>query len=502
MAGSSEYGRGFNGCSWTRLERRIAWTSPASPATPGKWRPSGAKQPRSQPESSLTVRGRVHADRRARPPLRVSLIGGPSIGTLAVTVARACGCKVAYLPGLSMRPLADCHLGTGKTDARGAYVIADARRTMPHLLHSIDPDESVRAELTMVLGYDDDLAQDATRTSNRLRGLLTSIHPALERVLGPRLRHPAVLALLQIFGSLAALAQASTGELIQVMTDAAPRMRTPRELAGQIHAALAEQTVQIPGTASASEIISGLAESLAVLLKRREILESRMTALLEAHPLAKVLTSMPGGRSQDRCPHPGRDRRRQCVPHHRPPGLLRGTDAHYPSFGNLHPGRRAAPRRQQDAQTGLVPGLVRLAEQPAIAGLPRQEAVGKQAPRRSPHLPHPPPCRRPARHAQAPHPLPTRARTNSLTKPTELDRTDRSTRHARRPGHSHPHREGHLPITECSGSETPPAMRHPHGTSIECAGHSHSSIAATRLVAHPGHPDAPQNGIGGTGCTP
>jgi hypothetical protein len=97
-----------------------------------------------------------------------------SIGTLAVTVARTCGCDVAYFPGLSMRRLADCHPGTGKTDARDAYEIADAARTMPHLLHSIEADESVRAELTMVLGYDDDLAQDATRTSNRLRGLSTN----------------------------------------------------------------------------------------------------------------------------------------------------------------------------------------------------------------------------------------------------------------------------------------------------------------------------------------
>ncbi|TLQ42006.1 IS110 family transposase [Streptomyces marianii] len=107
-----------------------------------------------------------------------------SIGTLAVTVALASGCDVAYLPGLSMRRLADLHPGTGETDTRDTYVIADAARTLPHLPHSIEADESVRAELTMVLGHDDDLAQDATRTSNRLRGLLTSIHPALERVLG------------------------------------------------------------------------------------------------------------------------------------------------------------------------------------------------------------------------------------------------------------------------------------------------------------------------------
>lgn len=142
-----------------------------------------------------------------------------SIGTLAVTLARACGCEVAYLPGLSMRRLADLHPGTGRSDARDAYVIADAARTMPHLLHSIDPDESVRAELTMVLGHDDDLAQDATR--NRLRGLLTSIRPALERFLGPRLRHPAVLALLQVYGSPTQLAQAGTEQIAQVMLRAA-----------------------------------------------------------------------------------------------------------------------------------------------------------------------------------------------------------------------------------------------------------------------------------------
>lgn len=217
-----------------------------------------------------------------------------SIGTLAVTVARASGCEVAYLPGLSMRRLADLHPGTGKTDARDAYVIADAARTMPHLLHSLDAEEEVRAELTMVLGHDDDLAQDATRTSNRLRGLLTAIHPALERVVGPRLRHPAVLTLLQTYGSPALLAEAGTEQIAQVMHQAAPRMRSARPWAQQITAALAEQTVTLPGAASAGEIVSGMAESLAVLLKRREALEMRVAALLAAHPLAKVLTSMPG----------------------------------------------------------------------------------------------------------------------------------------------------------------------------------------------------------------
>jgi len=54
-----------------------------------------------------------------------------SIGALAIAVARARGITVAYLPGLAMRRIADLYPGETKTDARDAYVIADAARTLP-----------------------------------------------------------------------------------------------------------------------------------------------------------------------------------------------------------------------------------------------------------------------------------------------------------------------------------------------------------------------------------
>ena len=107
-----------------------------------------------------------------------------TMGALPVAVAREAGCQVAYLPGLAMRRIADLHPGAAKTDARDAYVIADAARTMPHTLRRVDAGEEVLAELGVLIGFDDDQAQEATRLSNRIRGLLTQIHPALERVLG------------------------------------------------------------------------------------------------------------------------------------------------------------------------------------------------------------------------------------------------------------------------------------------------------------------------------
>ncbi|MQY11085.1 hypothetical protein SRB5_11990 [Streptomyces sp. RB5] len=61
-----------------------------------------------------------------------------SIGALPMAVGRTQGCRIAYLPGLTMRRIADLYPGETKTDARDTHVIADAARTMPHTLRSIE----------------------------------------------------------------------------------------------------------------------------------------------------------------------------------------------------------------------------------------------------------------------------------------------------------------------------------------------------------------------------
>jgi hypothetical protein len=68
-----------------------------------------------------------------------------SIGALPVTIAPACSCEVAYLPGLAMRRIADLHPGGAKTDARDAFVIADAARTLSHTLRRVDTAEESEA---------------------------------------------------------------------------------------------------------------------------------------------------------------------------------------------------------------------------------------------------------------------------------------------------------------------------------------------------------------------
>ena len=81
-----------------------------------------------------------------------------------------------------MRKAADLYPGRSKTDARGAFIIADTARTMPHTLRQVDRDSEVLSALKLLTGFDEDLAHETTRALNRIRSLLTQIHPALERV--------------------------------------------------------------------------------------------------------------------------------------------------------------------------------------------------------------------------------------------------------------------------------------------------------------------------------
>ena len=151
---------------------------------------------RAPPNDEAKLR-ELYGRMRAHRPVLLVVDQPATIGALPVAVALDEGVTVGYLPGLAMRRIADLHPGAAKTDARDAAVIANAARTMPHTLRSLKIDDETIAELTVMSGFDDDLAQQITATSNRIRGLLTQIHPALERVLGPRLDHPAVLDLLE-----------------------------------------------------------------------------------------------------------------------------------------------------------------------------------------------------------------------------------------------------------------------------------------------------------------
>jgi transposase len=215
-----------------------------------------------------------------------------SIGALAVAVARSMDVDVAYLPGLAMRRIADLHPGQGKTDARDAHVIAEAARSMPHTLRRVGSDDETLAELSVLAGYDDDLAGQSTRLTNRLRDALLHIHPALERLIGPRLDRGGVQDLLAAAPTPTALRQLGENGIAELMRPRSPRLA--RTLPAQIMAALDAQTLVVAGTAAFARVISGVAAQLRDVHAERGNLADELEARLEAHPLGSVLTSMPG----------------------------------------------------------------------------------------------------------------------------------------------------------------------------------------------------------------
>lgn len=246
---------------------------------------------RALPQDETRLR-QIITDLQRHGPVLLVVDQPATVGALPVAVAQAAGATVGYLPGLAMRRIADLHPGEAKTDARDAAIIAETARTMPHTLRSIAVADEQVAELTMLCGFDDDLAGQITQVSNRIRGLLTQIHPALERVIGPRLDHPAMLALLRKHPSPDAMRTAGTKRLGNLLLKHAPRKG--RAWAEEIIAALGQQTVTVTGTNAAALVLPRLAEQLETLRTQRDQIAAEVERLVEAHPLHPVLTSMPG----------------------------------------------------------------------------------------------------------------------------------------------------------------------------------------------------------------
>jgi len=251
-----------------------------------------------------------------------------TIGALPIAVARDCGCSVAYLPGLAMRKAADLYPGRSKTDARDAFIIADTARTMPHTLRQVDRDSEVLSALKVLAGFDEDLAHETTRALNRIRSLLTQIHPALERVfVGGSLATGLVLDLLEKFGGPTGLKTAGRARVLRFARSHS--RRDPEALIDQIFTALGEQTVIVPATAAVELVIPRVAGQVKELKEQRATVAREVEAILEDFPLASVLMSMPGigipPRSArevppDRRPDPPEHRRRHRL---RDPGPSR-----------------------------------------------------------------------------------------------------------------------------------------------------------------------------------
>jgi transposase len=199
---------------------------------------------------------------------------------------------IAYLHGLAMARARDFYAGEAKTDPKDAFVLADVARAHPSRLVWLTETSEARAQLELLCGYDADLRADTNRLTNRLRALLATHWPAVERSLGERLASHGLLVLLQQHPDPAAWPQVGSRRLSQLLT--AQRVHRPERLVEHILAAAQSQTVTVPGAETAARLVGELARQLDQVLQRRDQLEGEIEHAFFALPEAAILRSLPG----------------------------------------------------------------------------------------------------------------------------------------------------------------------------------------------------------------
>jgi transposase len=167
--------------------------------------------------------------------------------------------------------------------------IADQAR-MRSDLNELKAAEQELAELQLLLARRRDLIIDQGRAITRLREVLLSLFPALERALDLNSKGP--LILLTHYQSPAQLRRAGHKRVASYL-----RNRGVKGSASVAHKALAaahSQSVTLPGQEVASRIVAELAAEVLSLKERIESIDEEIGQRFFARPEARILISLPG----------------------------------------------------------------------------------------------------------------------------------------------------------------------------------------------------------------
>jgi hypothetical protein len=192
--------------------------------------------------------------------------------------------RVLYLPGLAVDRARDAYPGESKTDARDAYVIADQARMRPSL-GELTPGEGDLAELQLLLARRRDLVADRTRSINRLRDVLLSLFPALERTLD--LNNKGALTLVARYQTPAAIRRVGLSRLSSFLKNRG--VKGAESIARKAFTAAKAQSVSLPAEDVASRIAAELAEEVLTLKQSIATLDEELKKRFFARPEARIL---------------------------------------------------------------------------------------------------------------------------------------------------------------------------------------------------------------------
>jgi transposase len=218
----------------------------------------------------------------------VDIIGAPSALLLALLAQH--GQSVRYASGRVVAAMSHAYTGEGKTDAKDAYVIAETVRIRADLA-VIDRDTDLVRDLAVLTGHRSDLIADRVRMINRLRDLMTSVFPGLEREFDYSACKGA-LVLLTGYASpdrIRRIGQTRLADWLQRR-----KVRDYAGLAARAVGAAKAQLCVLPGQDLAASIIAELASSILALDERLKGLDAQIEEAFQRHPQAAIIQSMPG----------------------------------------------------------------------------------------------------------------------------------------------------------------------------------------------------------------
>ena len=224
------------------------------------------------------------------PPVTWAVDIVDTLSALLLALLARSGQDVRYVAGRVVNTMSTAYVGEGKTDARDAYVIAETARVRRDLPTVASLTNSARA-LALLTARRADLVADRVRMLNRLRDVLTSVAPALERAFAYS-THKGAVVLLTGYPTPARIRRMGEARLAAWLR--ARRVRGYASVAKRAIEAAHAQHVQLPGEDVAAVIVTELASDILALDARLANLETDIVAVFRAHPHASSIESMPG----------------------------------------------------------------------------------------------------------------------------------------------------------------------------------------------------------------
>lgn len=218
----------------------------------------------------------------------VDIIGAPSALLLALLAQS--DQTVRYASGRVVAAMSAAYSGEGKTDAKDAYVIAETAR-LRNDLNVIDNRTDLVRSLAVLTGHRSDLVADRVRMINRLRDLMTSVFPALEREFDYA-SHKGALVLLTGYATPQRIRRIGETRLTAWLRKR--NVYNPATVAARAVTAARGQHVVLAGQQTTAGIITELAESILRLDARIKTLDTEIGGVFDQHHDAAIIQSMPG----------------------------------------------------------------------------------------------------------------------------------------------------------------------------------------------------------------